>query len=56
LPRAAHRRLAIQSSVSVVIVVVLPLAKLVIKQMDVISEAILVQELIELLLVDAVCE
>jgi hypothetical protein len=37
-----------------VIVVVLPLAKLVIKQMDVVSDAVLVQEPIELLLIDSV--
>ena len=39
---------------SVVVIVVLPLAKLVIKQVDVVSDAVLVQELIELLFVDAV--
>ena len=37
-----------------VIIVVLPLAKLVIKQVDVVSDAVLVQELIELLFIDAV--
>jgi hypothetical protein len=37
-----------------VIIVVLPLAKLVIKQVDIVSDAVLVQELIELLFIDAV--
>jgi hypothetical protein len=36
------------------IIVVLLLAKLVIKQVDVVSDAVLVQELIELLFIDAV--
>jgi hypothetical protein len=39
---------------SVVIIVVLPLAKLVIKHVDIVSDAALVQEQIELLLIDAV--
>jgi len=39
---------------SMVIMVVLPLAKLVIKQVDIVSDAVLVQELIELLFIDAV--
>jgi hypothetical protein len=39
---------------SMVIIVVLPLAKLVIKQVDIVSDAVLVQELIELLFIDAV--
>jgi hypothetical protein len=37
-----------------VIVIVLPFPKLVVKQMDVLSNPVLVEELVELLLVDAV--
>ena len=37
-----------------VIVVVLPLSQLVVEQMDVIADAILIEQLIELLVVDAV--
>jgi hypothetical protein len=36
----------------VVIVVVLPFAKLVVEQMDIVADAILVEQLIKLLLVD----
>ena len=39
---------------SVVIVVVLPFSKLVVEQMDIVGDAVFVQELGELLLVDAV--
>jgi len=39
---------------SVVIVIVLPLAKLVIEQVDIVGDAALVQQLIELLLIDSV--
>ena len=47
------RGLAIERPVrTVVIVVVLPLAQLLIEQVDVIRHAILVQQLIELLVVD----
>ena len=38
----------------VVIVVVLPLAQLVVEEVNVIGDAVLVQELVELLVVDAV--
>ena len=37
----------------VVIVIVLPFAKLVIEQMDVVADAVLVEQLVELLLIDA---
>ena len=36
----------------VVIVIVLPLLKLVVKQMDIVSDAVFVEQLVELLLVD----
>jgi hypothetical protein len=39
---------------SMVIVIVLPLAKLVIEQVDIVGDAALVQQLIELLLIDSV--
>ena len=39
---------------TVVIVVVLPLAQLLVEQVDVVGDAVLVQELVELLVVDAV--
>ena len=38
---------------SVVIVVVLPLAKLVVEEVDVVADAVFVEQLIELLVVDA---
>jgi hypothetical protein len=54
LPRAARKGSAIEGSVqSVVIVVVLPLAKLVIEQVDVVGNPVLIQELVELLFVDS---
>jgi hypothetical protein len=37
----------------VVIVIVLPFLKLVVKQMDIVSDAVFVEQLVELLLVDA---
>lgn len=39
---------------SMVVVVVLPLTQLVVEQVDVVCDAMLVKELIELLLIDAV--
>jgi len=39
---------------SIVIVVVLPLAKLVIEQVDIVGNAVFIQELIKLLFIDAV--
>jgi hypothetical protein len=39
---------------SVVIVIVLPLAKLVIEQVDIVGNAVFVQQLVELLFIDAV--
>jgi hypothetical protein len=39
---------------AVVIVIVLPFPRLVVEQADVIADALLIQELIELLIVDAV--
>ena len=39
---------------AVVIVVVLPLAQLLVEQVNVIADAVLVQELVKLLVVDAV--
>jgi hypothetical protein len=39
---------------SVIVIEVLPLAKLVIKQVDIVRDAVFVQQLIELLLIDAV--
>ena len=36
----------------VVIVIVLPLLKLVVEQMDIVSDAVFVEQLVELLLVD----
>jgi hypothetical protein len=39
---------------SVVIVVVLPLAKLVVEQLDIVGDAVLIQQLVELLFVHAV--
>ena len=38
----------------VVIVVVLPLAQLLVEQVDVVGDAVLVEQLVELLVVDAV--
>jgi hypothetical protein len=47
--------LPIQGSMrSMVIIIVLPLAKLVIKQVDIVGNAVFVQELIELLFIDTV--
>ena len=37
----------------VVIVIVLPFAKLVIEQMDVVADAVLVEQLVKLLLIDS---
>ena len=49
------RGLAIEGSVgSMIIVIVLPLTQLVVKQVDVVGNTVFVQELIELLIIDAV--
>ena len=39
---------------AMVIVVVLPFAQLLVEQMDVVADAVLVEELVELLIIDAV--
>ena len=51
----SYGRLAVQPPVrTMVIVVVLPLAELLVKQVDVVGDPVLVEELIELLVIDPV--